>query len=71
MTIAIETIVDTYIRLNKRQALEDLRLHRQRLAVDLLARTGYDFSLPLGQVEAEIAAIEAGLARLAGIAQAA
>ncbi|MGA7804337.1 hypothetical protein [Bradyrhizobium sp.] len=71
MKTAIETIVDTYIRLNKRQALEDLRLHRQRLALDLLARRGYDFSLPLRQVEVEIAAIEAGLQRLDGIAQAA
>jgi hypothetical protein len=71
MKTAIETIVDSYIRLNNRQALEDLRLHRQRLAVDLLARTGYDFSLPLRQVEAEITAIEAGLERLSGAAQAA
>ena len=32
--------------------------------MNLLARTGYDFSLPLLQVEEEIAIIEAGSARL-------
>jgi hypothetical protein len=63
MPNAIEKIVDTYDRLNDRQALEVLRLHRQRLALDLKARTGYD-SLPLLQVEDEIAIIvAAGLER--------
>jgi hypothetical protein len=61
---AIEQIVDAYVRLNNLQALNDLRAHRQRLAMNLLARTGYDFSLPLLQVEEEIAIIEAGSARL-------
>jgi hypothetical protein len=47
MPKAIEEIVNTYVRLNDRQKLEDLRIHRQRLAVNFKARTGYDFSLPL------------------------
>ena len=64
MPKAIEKIVDTYVRLNDRQKLEDLRIHRQRLAVNFKARTGYDFSLPLLLVEDEIAIIEAGLKRL-------
>jgi hypothetical protein len=69
MPNAIEQIVDTYVRLNKRQAFEDLKIYRQRLAINFKARTGYDFSLPLVQVEDEIAIIDAGLKRLAGAAQ--
>ena len=65
MTKAIEGIVDAYVRLGNRQALEDLRMHRRKLAVDLKGRRGpYDFSLPLGQIDEEIAAIEAGLEKL-------
>ena len=66
MTKAIEGIVDAYVKLGDRRALEDLRMHRRRLAVDLKGRSSgsYDFSLPLGQIDEEIAAIEAGLERL-------
>ena len=39
-------------------------MHRQRLAVDLKSKSGYDFSLPIGQIDEEIAIIEAGLSRL-------
>jgi len=40
-------------------------MHRRRLAIDLNGRSGpYDFSRPLGQINEEIAAIEAGLERL-------
>ena len=69
MTEAIQKIVDVYVRLDTRQALEDLRTHRQRLVMNLKARTGYDFSLPLLQVEDELAIIETGLERLAEAAQ--
>ena len=69
MTEAIQKIVDAYVRLDNRQALEDLRMHRQRLVMNLKARTGYDFSLPLLQVEDELAIIETGLERLAEAAQ--
>ena len=37
--------------------------------MNLKARTGYDFSLPLLQVEDELAIIETGLQRLAEAAQ--
>jgi hypothetical protein len=67
MTKAIQQIVDAYIRLNNLQALEYLRAHRQRLAMNLKARTGYDLSLPLLQVEDEIAIIAAGSERLSGL----
>jgi hypothetical protein len=64
MSKAMEQIVDAYVRLGNRRALEDLRKHRQKLAVDLKGKTGYDLSLPIGQIDQEIAVIEAGLERL-------
>ena len=39
-------------------------MHRHRLAIDLKSRSAYDFSLPIGQVDEEIAIIETGLSRL-------
>ena len=64
MSNAIEQIVDAYVRLKNRRGLEELMMHRQRLAVDLKGRSGYDFSLPIGQIDKEIAVIEAALTRL-------
>ena len=64
MPSAIEQIVDTYVRLKNRSGLDQLMMHRQRLAVDLKSKSGYDFSLPIGQIDEEIAIIEAGLSRL-------
>jgi hypothetical protein len=64
MPSAIEKIVETYVRLNNRRGLDTLMMHRQRLAVDLKSRSGYDFSLPIRQIDEEIAVIEAGLSRL-------
>jgi hypothetical protein len=64
MPSAIEQIVDVYVRLKNRRGLDELMMHRQRLAVDLKSRSGYDFSLPIGQIDEEIAIIEAGLSRL-------
>jgi capsule polysaccharide export protein KpsE/RkpR len=62
MTNAVEKIVDTYVQLNDRHALGDLRTYRQKLAVLLKAQTGLNFSLLIGQINEEIALIEAGLA---------
>jgi hypothetical protein len=64
MEPAIKKIVDTYVRLKNRRAIEDLLIHRRRLAVDLKTRKGYDFSRPIAQVEEEIAIIEAALEQL-------
>jgi hypothetical protein len=64
MAKAIQLIVDSYVRLNNRAALEDLKMHRQRLAADLKGRPGLDLSTPIGQIEEEIAVIDAGLDRL-------
>ncbi|MDA9507589.1 hypothetical protein XI09_23730 [Bradyrhizobium sp. CCBAU 11386] len=66
MSQAIELIVDGYTRLKDRQSLEDLRMHRRRLAVDLKARTGFDCRLSIAQIEQDITTIEAGLQALSG-----
>jgi hypothetical protein len=67
MPNAIEQIVDAYVRLKNRRGLDELMMHRQRLAVDLKSRSSgrYDFSLPIDKIDQEIAIIEAGLTRLA------
>jgi hypothetical protein len=65
MSKAMEQIVDAYVRLSNRRALEDLRLHRQKLADYLKGKTDFDFSLlPIGQLDEEIVLIERGLERL-------
>ena len=64
MSNTVEKTVAAYVQLNDRQALEDLRTYRQKLAVHLKARTGLDFSLLIHQIDAEIAVIEAGLEKL-------
>jgi hypothetical protein len=73
MSKAMEQIVRVYVQHQNCRALEDLRKHRQRLALDLKAdaRPGYDFGLPIRQINEEIAAIEAGLERLVITAKAA
>jgi hypothetical protein len=62
-----------YARHLNRRALEDLRKHRQKLALEVRARArpGYDFGLPIRQINEEIAVIEAGLERLVIAAKAA
>jgi hypothetical protein len=52
MTKAIEQIVDAYVKLSNRRALEDLRMHRRRIAVDLKAKPEpYDFRTPQADSE--------------------
>lgn len=64
MEPAIKKIVDTYVRLKNRRAIEDLLIHRRRLALDLKGRRGYDYSRPIAQIDGEIAIIEAALEKL-------
>ncbi len=52
------------MRLKNRRGLDALMMHRQRLAVDLKSKSAYDFSLPIGQIDEEIAIIEEGSAGL-------
>lgn len=68
MPNAIELIVDGYVSLNDRRVLDDLRMRRRKLAVDLKARTGFDYRTTIQQIEEDIIVIEAGLARLDGAA---
>jgi hypothetical protein len=68
MSKAIELIVDGFVQLKDRKALEDLRMHRRKLAVDLKAKTGVlDLSQSIVQIDEETAAIEAGLERLKSV----
>ena len=73
MSKAMEQIVQVYVRHQNRRALEDIRKHWQKLALELRARArpGYDFGLPVRQINEEIAVIEAGLERLVIAAKAA
>jgi hypothetical protein len=64
MSKAIKQIGNSYVGLGNRQKLEDLLMHRHELAADLKMESGFDFRLPIGQIEEEIAAIEEGIARL-------
>jgi hypothetical protein len=71
MTEAMKGIVDGYVRLSNRTALEDLVAHHRLLLKGLEAQSngpgpGADVSAPMVRViEGEIAIINAGLERLA------
>ncbi|MDA9427114.1 hypothetical protein [Bradyrhizobium sp. CCBAU 53380] len=68
MPSAIELVVDAYVSLNDRIALDGLRMQRRKLAVDLKARTDFDCRAAIQQIDEDITVIEAGLARLDGVA---
>jgi hypothetical protein len=69
MEPAVKRIIETYVRLNNRGAIEDLLIHRRRLVINLRARLTYDVSRPLAQIEEEIAIILAALERVAPLDQ--
>ena len=69
MEPAIKGIVDTYVRLKNRRAIEDLLMHRRRLSTDLKGRKGYDFSRPIAQIDQELAIILAALDKLEPLEQ--
>ena len=66
MSVALGMIVDGYVSLNNRQALEELREHRQRLRMQLLLKRGsaFDPGKSIELYETEVAMIETGLAKL-------
>ena len=69
MTEAMKMIVDGYVRLKDRQALEELRNHRRRLRQQLqdvrLDSLGtFDVSKSLQTFDAEVLVTEAGLCLL-------
>jgi hypothetical protein len=66
MSVALGMIVDGYVSLKNRQALEELREHRQRLRMQLLLKRGsaFDPGKSIELFETEVAMIENGLERL-------
>ena len=65
MSEAMKLIVDGYVKLSARKALDDLMAHRRRLATELRSINGpFDLSSSIRQLEKEIEVIEEGLARL-------
>ena len=68
MSVAMSSIIDGYVTLKDRQALEDMREHRLRLREQLLRRrtSAFDPGKSVTLYEAEIAMIETGIARLGG-----
>jgi prefoldin subunit 5 len=69
MSQAMQLIVDGYVKLSARKALEDLKEHRERLATELRSLNSVlDLSSTVGHLEREIAIIDDGLAKLNNIA---
>jgi len=61
----MELIVDGYVKLSGRKALEDLKAHRRHLADELKSINGVlDLSSSIQLLEDEITMIDAGLAKL-------
>ena len=62
MSEAVQRIVGAYVKLGNRKALEDLKVHHQRLITELKSAHGaFDLSLLIKQLDDEIAVIELGL----------
>jgi hypothetical protein len=70
MSVALNMIIDGFVTLKDRQALEELREHRQRLRMQLLLKWGsaFDLGKSISLYESEVAMIETGLAKLGGAA---
>jgi hypothetical protein len=67
MSNAMQSIVDGYVRLKNRGALEELRMHRHRLKVKLYLHgeeRSYNVGVAIGYLEDDLSAIEAGINRL-------
>ena len=62
MPSAIEQIVNVFVSLGNRRRLEDMKLQRERAVIELQSQLGV--SLPIRQLEGEIAVIDAGLEKL-------
>ncbi|WP_407121612.1 hypothetical protein [Bradyrhizobium sp. STM 3561] len=65
MSLSIGLIVDGYVKLNNRSALENLLTHRRDLLQKLNRVTGIDAKEAIAQVSQEITVIETALAALA------
>jgi len=65
MSLSIGLIVDGYVKLNNRSALDNLLTHRRELLQKLNRVTGIDAKEAIAQVSQEITVIETALAALA------
>ncbi|MGC1563550.1 MAG: hypothetical protein WA820_27400, partial [Bradyrhizobium sp.] len=73
MSLAMEQIVDVYVRLKDRYALEKLRTHREKLIANLnglRSDLNFDSSLSLRSMAEDLAAIDAGFEQLDALARA-
>jgi hypothetical protein len=61
---SVRLIVDAFVSLKDRHAIEDMREHRQMLRKKLQACDGIDVSSSLQLIESDLSEIEAGLVRL-------
>jgi hypothetical protein len=64
MSLAMSLIVDGYVRLGDRDALENLRAHRRGMLDAAMSVTGLDNSRMLAALKDEVAMIDAGLSTL-------
>jgi hypothetical protein len=65
MSEAMKLIVDGYIKLKDRTALENLRSHRQRRLNELQHMSGLDLSRTISQIHDDLTVVETGLERFA------
>jgi hypothetical protein len=61
---SVKLIVDAFVSLKNRQAMEELREHRKMLRAKLQASNGIDVSSSLKLIESDLNEIEAGISRL-------
>jgi hypothetical protein len=64
MSSAMIRIVDAYVKIQNRGALEELRMHRRTLIETLQPLRGIDVAGAVKQNQDELVIIEAGIARL-------
>ena len=64
MPLAMSLIVDGYVRLGDRTALETLRAHRAQMLESARSIAEMDTSLMMASLSEDIEIIEAGLSRL-------
>jgi hypothetical protein len=61
---AIELVVAGYVDTNQLSALQDMKVHRERLAMSIRDRADFNFGVLLGQLEDDIREIDAGIRQL-------
>jgi hypothetical protein len=64
MTSGIQSIVDTYVRLRRIDALASLRAHRRKLLAAAIDRSHFNFAVAREHYQRDIAVIDAGLNRV-------